>query len=409
MQNLFFKTFGCKVNQYNTELLSEQLVQTGSFQLSQISQSNMVVLNSCVVTLKAEQEVMRFCRKYARMGKKVFATGCISEKLKVNLIQEGIAFYNSKELLQLLIQSSDEFKVYDSVISNFQGHTRAFVKVQSGCNQYCSYCIVPFVRGKVESRPRNDIKKEIKKLTENGYKEIVLTGTQIGLFQDPDQKNYFLIDLLKELEENFFQSLNRIRISSIGPTFISNEMIDFFAKSKLFCNHLHISLQSGSNHILQKMNRKYSAEYFLELNNRLRDSIRDLCISTDVIVGFPGESEEDFQQTQKMLEKVNFSKLHIFPYSSRAGTVASSFTDSIKPAIIKKRTLALLELSKVLSYNVKRSFVGKKVEVLVEEDSSGFSRNYLRVVLQETKKAEKGQLKDVIVALCDSDALYEKN
>jgi len=409
MQNLYIKTFGCKVNQYNSELLSEQLVNLGDYQLSQIDQADIVILNSCVVTNHAEQELVRNCRKYVGLGKKVYVTGCVSKSLQSGLMETDIVCCNSEDLLERLIGGFDSHLFKDFTISSFQNHTRAFVKIQSGCNQFCSYCIVPYVRGVQENRTKDTLIEEIHSLSKNGYKEIVLTGTQIGLYADPERENYFLIDLMKDLEMTFESSLNRIRLSSIGPTFITLEMIDFLSKSKLFCNHLHISLQSGSNRILEKMNRKYSAEEYLALTNRLKESIKDISISTDIIVGFPGEEEIDFQKTDHLLQKIQFSKIHVFPFSSRDGTAASTFSNPVLPAIIKKRTKSLLELSKLLSYNVKRGFIGRKVEVLVEDNSSGFSRNYLRVVLQKGIKTEKGQVKEVFISRCDSEALYEKN
>jgi threonylcarbamoyladenosine tRNA methylthiotransferase MtaB len=408
MINFFIKTYGCKVNLYNSQLLLENLLKTGRFQQQSGIPYDMMIVNSCVVTEKAEKEVIRFCKKNLRQnqGMEIVVFGCFSLGFKEELGKIGISCLSYSETLKQLV-SPTEVK-FLTTISSFQDRTRAFVKVQNGCNQYCSYCIVPIVRGTYESRPSEEIFSEVNHLIHSGYKEIVLTGTQIGLYQEIGKTNYQLLSLMYDLEQKFGKDLYRIRISSIGPTFVTPEMISFLSNSKLFCNHMHISLQSGSDEMLKKMNRKYSAQTFFELTENLKKAKKDFCISTDVIVGFPGETEEDFLQSIDLCKKIKFSKIHVFPFSPRSGTVAFQYKNLLDAELIKRRVKVLLELSKTLSYNVKQDFIGKSVEVLIEEDSSGFTTNYLRVVLQNGCN-RKGHLASVSVGWCDADALYESN
>jgi threonylcarbamoyladenosine tRNA methylthiotransferase MtaB len=410
MINFAIKTYGCKVNLYNSQLLLENLLNSGRFEHQPEKPIDLLFINACVVTKHAEREIIRFCNKNLRQnqGIKIIAFGCLSVELKEDLVKIGIFCKNYAEILKdLIIDEGSSFKFLTS-ISTFQDRTRAFVKVQNGCNQFCSYCIVPMVRGKLGSRSVREIKEEVKQIIAAGYKEIVLTGTQIGLFQEEGNPANTLLSLMKELKTDFNKDLARIRISSIGPTFISNDMIDFLAVSPLFCNHMHISLQSGSDRILQKMNRRYNTQFFLEMAAKLKKARKDFCLSTDIIVGFPGETEEDFLASIALSKEVNFSKIHVFPFSPRSGTLAYQYKNIVQPEVIKKRTKDLLELSKTLSYNVKQDFIGKSVEVLIEEDSSGFTTNYLRVVLRNGCN-RKGQLAFVSVGTCDADALYESN
>jgi threonylcarbamoyladenosine tRNA methylthiotransferase MtaB len=408
--NLSIKTYGCKVNLYNSQLLLENFLTIGKYTNYAGKPIDLLLVNACVVTKKAEKEIVRFCNKNRGLNQemKIIVFGCLSSELIEELNKIDVSHQGFQEILKTYVALEDSNLELLTSITTFQGRTRAFVKVQSGCNQFCTYCIVPIVRGNFESRSSEEIMAEVSQMIKSGYKEIVLTGTQIGLYRSEVSPNYTLLSLMKELETNFCNDLNRIRISSIGPTFISEDMISFLSGSKLFCNHMHISLQSGSDSILQKMNRKYSAQNFIDLTEKLKQARKDFCISTDVIVGFPGETDDDFLKTIDVCQAVKFSKIHVFPFSPRLGTVAYQYKNRLPPEVIKKRTKDLLELSKILSYNVKQDFIGKSVEILIEEDSSGFTTNYLRVVLQNGNN-RRGQLATVSVGTCDADALYESN
>ena len=410
MPSFSIKTFGCKVNLYNTQLLQENLHRLFGFTLTDTQSADFLLINACVVTKRAEKDVLRFCKKNQKKfpACQILVFGCLSTELKEDLQTSNIAITTFQEMIKNFSKDLPNETQLINSITSFQDRTRAFIKVQTGCNQFCSYCIVPLVRGNYESRNPDDILMEVKQIIKAGYKEIVLTGTQIGLYQGGNEQGYHLLHLMKDLEMEYRKDLYRVRISSIGPTFISNEMIDFLSSSTLFCNHMHLSLQSGSDEILKKMNRKYTVQNYLDLVSQLKQAKKDFCISTDMIVGFPGETEQDFHSSLDVCRSVSFSKIHVFPFSPRLGTSAYQLKSILQPEELKKRTNELLELSKILSYNVKRNFIGKSVEVLIEEDSSGFTTNYLRVVLQNSVN-RKGQLASVSVGACDADALYESN
>lgn len=410
MNTILFKTFGCKVNLYNTQLLQENILCREGYVVASHHPIDFLFVNACVVTKKAEKEVLLFCMKNLKLypNIKIYVFGCLTTILKEELAKINVKYGTIQEILLYFSDDDSKERIFLNSIKTFQERTRAFIKVQSGCHQFCSYCIVPMVRGQEECRKPKDILMEVNQLFLSGFREVVLTGTQIGLYQNPQKPDYSFLDLMKELEYNFNQRLFRIRISSIGPTFVSKDMINFLSKSTLFCNHMHISLQSGSDDVLQKMNRKYTAQKYLDLIKQLKQARKDFCVSTDVIVGFPGETEKDFMKTIELCQQAAFSKIHVFPFSPRPGTAAYQLKSLLHPEEVKKRTNELLELSKILSYNVRRKFIGTSVEVLIEEDSSGFTTNYLRVVLQKGIN-RKGQLASVSVGWCDADALYESN
>lgn len=379
------KTFGCKVNKYNSELLRENLLINGSTIVEASNKADIIIFNSCVVTEKAENDVLKELRRSKKSSKNIFVTGCISSSLREKLKAMEINyikcdFKDLGEIISKVLPVDKEKVTIKNTLKDFSGRTRAFVKIQSGCNQFCSYCIVPYVRGTPKSRNKDEIMNEIKEILNNNYKEIVLTGTQIGLYNYGSEK---LSDLVEDIIVSF-PNLKRLRISSIDPTLIDSKLINLMSiKESPLCNHLHISLQSGSNRILKLMNRKYNIEYFLDLIEKLRNNILDLNITTDIIVGFPSESNSDFIDTLKVVERAKFSKVHIFPYSDRAETASYNMENKVAETTKKQRVKELLELSNKVSYNIKSSYIGKEVSVLLESKGTGFSRNYLRVVLNK--------------------------
>jgi threonylcarbamoyladenosine tRNA methylthiotransferase MtaB len=401
---ILIKTFGCKVNQYNSQLLRENLILNGAIMADSYKEADIIIINSCVVTETAEREISKEVRRANTASKGVFLTGCLSSSLKEFLHQSNILFFtDNKELISEVLAKNKEDINLNNTISSFSGRTRAFIKIQSGCNRFCSYCIVPYVRGALESRKKGEILSEIEKVLNRGYKEIVLTGTQIGLYNYCGEK---LSDLIEEIIKTF-PSLNRIRISSIDPTLIDEKLIELMSNPATpLCNHLHIPLQSGSDRILKLMNRKYTSDYYSELTKILKKNIKDLNITTDVIIGFPSEKEEDFIKTTKLIEVVKFSKVHIFPYSDRVETLSFNMKPKVDSAVKKKRVKKLLELSNKVGYNVKSSFIGRKVLVLVENGKMGFSRNYLRVKLDESSPVASGEIVSIDIKSCDYKFLY---
>ncbi|MCK5848887.1 MAG: MiaB/RimO family radical SAM methylthiotransferase [Caldisericia bacterium] len=411
MKKITIKTFGCKVNQYNSQLVSQKLKDY--FQIeSKWKNSDIVIVNACVVTEKAEREVISLVKKIQKFGiQEIYVMGCCSSICKKELQTLSVDCFKEKELMNEILK---KYKVYQEnfdniMISEFGRHTRAFVKIQSGCNQFCSYCIVPFVRGPLVSRSSTSILSEIEGLVNNGFKEIVLTGTQVGLYKDPKNDKCCFYELLEIIGKKFSNYLYRVRISSIGLNFVKPDYIRLVNTYPIFCNHLHISLQSGSNRILDIMNRQYTVEEYRKTVNNLKENIADFQISTDIIVGFPGETESDFQETVDFANKMEFSKIHVFQYSPRIGTKAASFKDQIDIKTKKYRSSKLLAIESSIRYTIQENYIGKAVQILLESNGTGLTRNYLRVRLQNhSDEIDVGELYKVIVSSIDVNCLYAK-
>lgn len=292
-----------------------------------------------------------------------------------------VAQFNKDKKQKILFYDMMNQEFEDMEIEKFESKTRAFVKIQDGCNNYCSYCIIPFVRGKLRSKKKEKVIEEITSLVNNGHKEIVLTGIHTGQYgSDTDYKLYDLIaDILK------IKGLQRLRLSSIEITELNEKMLELFKNNSIIANHFHVPLQSGNDKILKLMNRKYDTDYFLNKIEKIRNIRKDVSITTDVIVGFPNETEEDFQVTYEFCKKVNFSKIHVFPYSDRTGTVASKMKNKVNGNIKKERTHKLIELSNTLEQNFNKSFINKVEEVIIEEEKDNFyighTSNFIKVYI----------------------------
>jgi threonylcarbamoyladenosine tRNA methylthiotransferase MtaB len=272
-------------------------------------------------------------------------------------------------------------------ITQFAAHTRAFVKVQDGCNSFCSYCIIPYVRGRSRSRPIEEILREIEELVKNGYKEIVLTGINIGDFED---KGVQLAGLVKLVDQ---MPIDRLRISSIDPDEVNDELMETVCFGQKTCHSMHVVLQSGSNAILKRMNRKYTRQIFLNTVDRLKEAAPDFTFTTDVIVGFPGETESDFQETLAVMEQVKFAKVHMFPYSVRQRTKAALFPEKVTQEVMNERKSRVLRLAEKMAYELRESYVGKKVSVLTEEANFGHTANFLPVLVE----AKANQIVEVVL------------
>ena len=274
----------------------------------------------------------------------------------------------------------------DMEIDTFESRTRAFVKIQDGCNNYCSYCIIPFVRGNLRSKNKEKIINEITSLVKNGHKEIVLTGIHTG--QYGSDSAYKLVDLIKDILK--IKDLYRLRISSIEITEVNDELLELFKNNKIIANHFHIPLQSGCDKILKLMNRKYDTSYFYDKVKKIRSIREDVSITTDVVVGFPNETDEDFLSTYNFCKKIKFSKIHVFPYSDRNGTVASKMKNKVEGNIKKQRTHKLLELSKSLENEFNNKNIGNIFEIIVEEKKGdlyiGHTSNFIKVYLKDNVK-----------------------
>lgn len=385
---IFTKTFGCKVNQYDSELIRENLIMDPNFELvDDYLKADLFIINSCFVTENAEKDVIKEIKRFLKFGK-VIITGCFNKNFNMdNLFFLDI---NNKikirEFIYQIYNINIKEKFYKYKIENFLDRTRAFVKIEEGCNKFCSYCIVPYLRGRAKSRDIDEILDEVNLLIENGYKEIVLTGTELGYFGLEKGEN--LTTLLKKLlsiNKNF-----RIRLSSIDPEFLSNEVIYLIRDNPKICPHIHLPLQSGSDKILQKMNRRYTVSKYLEKIDLFKKNVKNGTVTTDIIVGFPFEEEEDLEKTIDILKKVKFLKCHIFPYSKRDGTAAAKYNSKIDENILIERLKKIKDVANNIRREVIDSFNNKELILLTEGKKNGklfgFTENYIRVYINDKYK-----------------------
>jgi threonylcarbamoyladenosine tRNA methylthiotransferase MtaB len=382
---------------------------------------NTCVINTCAVTATAEAKSRKLIRRFIREnpGSRLIVTGCLAqakpdEVRKLLRPDDRVVGNKDKGGIAEMIGMIKHTPVSPLIRGdNEKERTRAFVKIQDGCNNFCSYCIVPFLRSEMWSKPPNTVDKEIRELVDKGYKEVVLTGINLGKYGNHssvmsfprkresitgldsclrrnDDSKFTLVGLLRLLVK--IDGLKRLRLSSIELEDVSDELIDLMAENPVICPHLHITLQSGSDRILKLMKRHYSSGDFIKRVNLLKRRIENPAITTDIIVGFPGETEDDFQQTLAVCKEVGFSKIHIFPFSPRQGTVAFVMTDKVKPDIIKKRFNLINNLARELALRYKQIFLNKNVKVLVEESAEGFTDRYIKIRIKPNGNVKPNQI-----------------
>jgi len=383
-----FYTLGCKANQYDTQSIREKFLNSGFQEINNGKKADVYLINTCTVTHRADSDSLNLIRRAKRENSKakIIVTGCLTEldSHKIKQISKNITLVKNrdkKNILKCFPAYSLQLTTYSlNGISSFAGHTRAFLKIQDGCDNFCSYCKVPLVRGRSRSRPKEEIISEAKRLVVNGFKEIVLTGICLGAYRD-------LVGLIEKLEK--IPGLLRIRLSSIEAGDISDELIEKIAKSDKICRHLHIPIQSGDNEILKKMNRKYSRDDYLNLIKEIKRKIPQIAITTDCLVGFPSESEESFRNTLDLVKKIMPLKVHIFPYSARPTTAAAGFKEKVKIEVIKERIKRLEKLADSCSLQYRKKFSGKIMPVLIEGQVKnkldfwqGYTDNYIKVILK---------------------------
>ena len=375
-------TLGCRTNQYESEAYASQLKRLGYREVREGETADLCIVNTCTVTESADSHSRHQIRQLHRQNPdaEVVVTGCLAERIPEELkaivgVTHLVPNKDKENLLEIVFpeQELPEFK-----IDQFSAHTRAFVKVQDGCNSFCTYCIIPYVRGRSRSREMDEILAEIRGLVENGYKEVVLTGINIGDFQT--SKGERLVDLVKAVDQ--VEGLERIRISSIDPDEVDEALIEAVIHGKKTCHSFHIVLQAGSNVTLKRMNRKYTKQIFLDTIARLKKASPDFTFTTDIIVGFPGETEQDFQETLDVMREVKFAKVHMFPYSARKRTRAALFPNPVPLTVIQERKQIILRESERLSYALREQYVGKTMKVLIETDNFGHTENFLPVFCQ---------------------------
>ena len=318
--------------------------------------------------------------------------GTIEKAKTFEYVDNLLNIKNDKKVFDVNnIMKKMEYCEYNGI--GYSNHIRTEVKIQDGCDRFCSYCIIPYARGPVRSRNKDNILNEIKKLAENGTKEVVITGIHISSYgkdfsQNKSDSNYNyeygLIDLLEEIEQ--ISGIERIRLGSLEPRIITDDFVNRLTKLSKVCNHFHLSLQSGCNETLMRMNRKYSTEEFLKIVEILRKNIPEVALTTDVIVGFPGETDEEFNKTFEFLKLVNFSKMHVFKYSKRVGTPAATMENQVPEDIKEKRSNILINLSNENENKFLEQYINKKIEVLFENEVEGHTTNYIKVILDKKNK-----------------------
>ena len=410
-------THGCKLNQADSIQLYKKFIQNGFNVNSNLDNPDIYILNSCTVTHVADKKARKSLRKIKKDNPSTLTvlTGCYAERDKENIIKSKIAdlVYGNFQKDNLIKDISNhlgyQLPPLDNPIKtgNLLERTRASVKIQEGCNQICAYCIVPKVRGREKSIDKNLITNEINDLHNRGYKEIILTGTQLGTYG---------FDLINENLETLIKfimtetSIERLRISSIQAHEISEDLLEIYRQySQRICNHFHLALQSGSNNILKLMRRKYNNNDYLKAVNLIKSNLINPSISTDVIVGFPGETAKDFNDTLKIIKSSKFSKIHLFPYSDRPGTSSYYFKDKIKPEIKKERMNIALKLANNEEFDYRLNVLNQKRNILWEKPLNesptkyeGYSEDYLRVHI-ESKDNLYNKITPVILKKSDKD------
>lgn len=383
-------SLGCRTNQYEAQAYRDQLEALGYTSADEGEPAEICIVNTCTVTAGADRDSRYEIRKLARQNPntRLVVTGCSAESQKDAILSIGgvtdIVLNKDKEkLLDKVFPELEELPEFS--IRQFDGHTRAFVKIQDGCNSFCTYCIIPYVRGRSRSRSTDEVLAEVKSLIANGYKEVVLTGINIGDFDgNHPESPVRLADLVRKVDA--IPGLERLRISSIDPDEVDDDLIDAVLNGCNTCPSLHIVLQSGSNVILKRMNRKYTRQIFLDTVERLRTASPDFTMTTDIIVGFPGETEADFQDTLAVMNEVTFAKVHMFPYSPRARTKAATMPNHVPADIMKERKQKLMRVAEHQAFALREKYVGRRMVILTEQgdetrpgEISGHTSNFLQV------------------------------
>ena len=409
-----FITLGCKVNQYETNAMAQKFLEKGYKVIEEYEQNgekpDICIINTCTVTNMSDRKSRQMLRREKENNKNVIvvAVGCYAQvaKNELNKIPEIDLVLGNNEKVDIvkyvedyINENENNIEIEDVMQSRlfsdfgditFTEKTRAVVKIQDGCDRFCSYCIIPYARGRVRSRKPESIISEITKIAEKDIKEVVITGIHIASYGKDFKEEYKLIDLLEEI--NKIDGIERIRLGSIEPLLITEEFVERLKKLDKICHHFHLSLQSGCNETLKRMNRRYTTEQFITIVNRLRKAYSDVILTTDIIVGFPEESEEEFNKTYEFLEQIKFYKMHVFKYSPRKGTIAAKNKNQIDGNVKEERSKKLIELSDKNEKEYNESYIGKKVEVLFEEEKQGIyqghTKNYILVKCKSTKNIE---------------------
>lgn len=424
MKTVAFITLGCKVNQYETNAMSQKLIEEGYKIVEHTQKADIYIINTCTVTNMSDRKSRQMIRRAKEINPEaiIIAVGCyvqVAKKEIENIKEIDLALGNEEKVdivkyCNEIIQKNKKEEIADVMQSrkfaefgetSYTEKTRAVIKVQDGCDRFCSYCIIPYARGRVRSREPEHIIKEIKQIANEGIKEVVITGIHIASYGKDFKKDYKLIDLLEEI--NKIDGIERIRLGSIEPLLITEEFVQRLVKLEKICEQFHLSLQSGCDETLKRMNRRYTTQQFEEIVKRLRKAYDNVNLTTDIIVGFPGETEEEFAKTYKFLKKIKFYKMHIFKYSPRKGTRAEQMPQQIEPQLKEERSKKLIELSDKNEKEYNSEYVGKRVEVLWEEQKNeiykGHTKNYVLVEM----KAKPSENKENVIESVQISQAYE--
>ncbi|HZK35155.1 MAG TPA: tRNA (N(6)-L-threonylcarbamoyladenosine(37)-C(2))-methylthiotransferase MtaB [Bacillota bacterium] len=405
LKRVAFYTLGCKTNQYDTEAMQEQF-QNENYAIVDFREiADFYIVNTCTVTSLSDKKSRQMIRRAHRNNPEaiIAVVGCYAQRAAQDLLDiPGVSVVlgtNDRMRIVEHVEKSfrekvpvnavgDIMKVKDfeeTPIGFHEGKTRAVLKIQEGCSQYCSYCIIPYARGPIRSRMPGDVLAEVERLTQNGFKEIVLTGIHIASYGKDLQGRVNLKDLLKEIHG--IEGLERIRLGSLEPTLLTKEFVSSTRGMPKLCRHYHISLQSGCNATLQRMNRKYTTDQYRQIVDRLREAIPDVAITTDIMSGFPGETREEFETTLSFVRAMDFSRIHVFKYSPRQGTPAADFANQIPEQVKEDRSRQLIELGHRMEKSYLEHFIGKTENVLIEKMSldkegycEGYTDHYIRVL-----------------------------
>ena len=416
---LWIETLGCKVNTYESEVIKSNFLISGYEMAFGPENADVFVVNTCSVTNQSDSKSRKVIRSLKRLNPEAIMVvcGCSSQHHKEALMELGIDILignqdktkivdfvndfkeNNEKIIKFYELKDSEFE--DMTITNYQDRTRAFIKIEDGCENFCTYCIIPFMRGKVRHKNFNTAVEEIESLVKNGFKEVVLTGIHTGSYPR-------LVELIKRVSK--LENLERIRISSIEATEIDDDFLEELKNNPKICNHLHIPIQSGADAVLKAMNRKYNIDEYLEIINKIRKIRSDINITTDLIVGFPTETDADFEETIKNVLKIKFGKIHVFPFSKRDGTAAANFKNIVSDNAKKERTHKMLNISLKLEEEYYKNFLNKEVSVLIEEvfddKSIGHTSNYIKVIIPE--KLKHNETVNVLITEVNNNNVYGK-
>lgn len=405
--------YGCKTNQYESNAIIQKFIENGYKLVEFEEKADVYIVNTCTVTNISDRKSRQILRRAKQKNKDsiLVVIGCyvqVARDILEEIKEIDILLGNNekKDILEYVekYQNERQEEITDVMgqreyvefgITTFTEKTRAVIKIQDGCDRFCSYCIIPYARGRVRSRKIDEIVTEITEISKLGIKEVVLTGIHIASYGKDLKEEIALIDLLEEI--NKIKGIERIRLGSLEPKLITEEFVQRLNKLEKICNHFHLSLQSGCTETLKRMNRRYTAEEFLTATKLIRENFKDVMLTADVIVGFPGETKEEFEETYNFLKKIKFYKIHVFKYSVREGTKAASFSNQVSPEIKEERSKKVIELSERIQNEYNKRYIGREVKVLFEEKENeyykGHTENYMCVKL----KTEDDKLENLIL------------